>query len=590
MGNTSEISGEFRWRQLVPYLKGSRVVLVVGLFLGTLDAAAQACLPLFFRYVLNRVQSDAGAFMEDGIWTTLGIGAALLVVFLPIAYYFHVMTTVAIMRLCRNLQVDLYSHVQRLSMDFFQRFRVGEINSRLNADLEALSGGAGLLAALAWAPALLLSSLAMMFWIDWRLALVSSAMLAAIGLSTVFMMPRIKRWNRNVRDASGEVSATVTEYVGIFSLLKAYSREDLAENNVRAKSDLLLQRREEVTRWQSAYMDIMQTFTRFAGPLLILFVGAYWIHGGSLLAGDLAAFWGYWLQLSGVVQGIVFSFSGLMGSIAALDRIFAFFRETSLVKDPAVARNMDGVRGEVTFRDVSFRYPMVDDAEGPVLTGVDLTIRAGERLALVGPSGAGKSTLLTLLLRFYDPDKGAVLLDGVDLREFSQRDLRRELGVVMQESLFFSGSIADNLRLAKPESSDAELWAALEAANAAEFVREMSGGLDTPLGERGTKLSGGQRQRLSIARVFLKDPRLVMFDEPTSALDSQSERHIKEAMKRLLDGRTSITVAHRLATVIDADRIIVMNKGRIIAQGKHDELRETCPLYADLCAKQGLGG
>ena len=563
-------------------------MLVFGLALGTLDAAAQASLPLFFRYVLNRVQIDAADFVGNGLWPTLWIGLGLLLVFLPIAYYFHVLTTVAVMRFCRNLQVELYAHVQRLSMDFFQRFRVGEINSRLNSDMESLAGGAGLLAALAWAPSLLVYSLVMMFWIDWRLAVVSTVLLTATGVSTYCMMPRMKRWNRNVRDASGEVSATVTEYVGIYSLLKAYSREDFAESRVRLKSDMLLRRREEVTRWQSAYMDIMQTFTRFVGPFMILFVGAYWIHGGSLLAGDLAAFWGYWLQLSGVAQGIVFSFSGLMGSIAALDRVFGFFNETPRVQDPAEPQLVGDSVGSIEFRGVSFRYPLEED--GPVISGLDLRIEPGERLALVGPSGAGKSTLLALLLRFYDPDEGSVLFDGVDLRSFAQGEYRKTLGVVMQESLFFAGSIGDNLRLAKPECSDAEIWAALEAANAAEFVREMPGGLDTALGERGAKLSGGQKQRLSIARVFLKDPMLVMFDEPTSALDGQSERHIKDAMKRLLEGRTSITVAHRLSTVADADRIVVMDRGRIVAQGKHEELKLTCPLYADLCAKQGLGG
>jgi ATP-binding cassette subfamily B protein len=215
-------------------------------------------------------------------------------------------------------------------------------------------------------------------------------------------------------------------------------------------------------------------------------------------------------------------------------------------------------------------------------------VRAGENLAIVGPSGAGKSTLLTLLLRFHDPDSGRVLLDGVDVREFGQRELRSHFGIVMQESLFFAGTVADNLRLARPDCSERQMWDALEAANAAEFVRELPNGIETTLGERGAKLSGGQKQRLAIARVFLKDPEVVLFDEPTSALDAQSELHIKDAMKRLLKGRTSITVAHRLATILDADRIIVLQRGQIIAEGTHDTLRSGDGLYADLCRKQGL--
>jgi ATP-binding cassette subfamily B protein len=231
---------------------------------------------------------------------------------------------------------------------------------------------------------------------------------------------------------------------------------------------------------------------------------------------------------------------------------------------------------------------VADAEEGPVITGMNLRIRAGERIALVGPSGAGKSTILSLIMRFHDPDKGAVLLDGHALTEYAQKDIHNQVGIVMQESLFFSGTIGDNLRLGKPDATPAELWAALEAANAAGFVRELPKGLDAVLGERGAKLSGGQKQRLAIARLFLKNPRIVMFDEPTSALDADSESHIKDAMARLFHGRTSLTVAHRLSTVRDADRIIVIDRGGIIAEGTHDALRRSCPLYDQLCQKQGV--
>ncbi|MFA5258247.1 MAG: ABC transporter ATP-binding protein, partial [Opitutales bacterium] len=390
----------------------------------------------------------------------------------------------------------------------------------------------------------------------------------------------------DLRDASGEVSAVITEYVGIFGLLKAYSREDFAESRVRDKSDRLLLHREKVTRWQNAFTDLMQMLTRFVAPLMILFIGAAWIAKGVLMAGDLAAFWGYWLQLSGVVQGLVFTFSGLMASVAAMDRLCAFFEEQPLVKDPEKPLSPANVQGGIELRDVHFRYPLSEAEEGPVLSGVNLTIRPGERLALVGPSGAGKSTLLTLILRFHDPDAGAVLLDGQDLRDFAQGDLHAQMGIVLQESLFFAGTIGDNLRLGRPDATTEQMWAALEAANAAGFVRDLPRQMDSVLGERGAKLSGGQKQRLAIARLFLKDPKIVMFDEPTSALDADSESKVKEAMKKLFKDRTSITVAHRLSTVMDAGRILVMDKGAIIAEGRHEELRANCPLYAEFCSKQ----
>lgn len=578
----------FGWRDMKPFLAGGRRYLYIGMALGTVDAAAQACVPLFFRHVLNRVQTDPEAFMHGGFRDVLLLGAALMVIFLPGAYFFHVLSTIGVMRFCRNIQVQLYRHILRMSVDFFQRFHVGEINARLNTDVEAIANGAGFVMTVVWGPSLLIYSLAMMFWINVPLTLLCTAMLVGITVFTIFAMPKLKQWNREVRDASGEVSSVITEYVGIFGLLKAYSREDYAEARVRGKSDELLVQREKVTRWQNAFTDGMQTITRFVAPLVILFVGAVWIYHGKILAGDLAAFWGYWLQLSGVVQGLVFTFSGMMATIAATDRICDFFKEQPLVKDPENPRVAEGIRGEIEFRDVHFRYPTSDAEEGPVITGMNLIIRPGERIALVGPSGAGKSTILSLILRFHDADKGQVLLDGHNLSEYSQKDLHSQMGIVLQESLFFSGTIADNLLLGKPDATRDEMWAALEAANAASFVRELPRDLSTVLGERGAKLSGGQKQRLAIARLFLKGPRIVMFDEPTSALDSESEAHVKSAVDRLFKGRTSITVAHRLSTVRNADRIIVIDRGAIVAEGTHDALRRNCRLYDDLCTKQGV--
>jgi subfamily B ATP-binding cassette protein MsbA len=579
---------KFGWRNMKPFLAGGRRYLYIGLALGTVDAAAQACVPLFFRYVLNKIQLDPTSFMQGGFWHVMLLGAALMIVFLPGAYFFHVFSTIGVMRFCRNIQVQLYRHILRMSVDFFQRFHVGEINARLNTDIEAIANGAGFVMTVVWGPSLLIYSFAMMFWINVPLTLICIAMLFAIALATVFALPKLKQWNREVRDASGEVSSVITEYVGIFGLLKAYSREDYAEARVRVKSDDLLVQREKVTRWQNAFTDGMQTITRFVAPLVILFIGAFWIYHGKILAGDLAAFWGYWLQLSGVVQGLVFTFSGMMATIAATDRVCDFFQEQPLVKDPENPRSVEGIRGELELRDVHFRYPLSDAEEGPVLSGMNLKIRAGERVAFVGPSGAGKSTILSIFLRFHDPDKGHALLDGHDLAEYSQKDLHSQMGIVLQESLFFSGSIADNLRLGKPDATKDEMWAALESANAAEFVRQLPRNLETILGERGAKLSGGQKQRLAIARLFLKGPKIVMFDEPTSALDSESEAHVKSAIGKLFKNRTSITVAHRLSTVRDADRIIVIDKGAIVAEGRHDELRHTCPLYDDLCKKQGV--
>ncbi|KAF0092973.1 MAG: ABC transporter-like protein [Puniceicoccaceae bacterium 5H] len=582
-------SPHLSWRQLSRFLGGSRRLFIAGATLATFDALGHACIPLFFRQVLNGIETDAQAFLAHDFWPTMWVGVGIIFVFLPSAYFFHVLLNLAIMRFCRNLQVELYRHIQGLSVDFFQRYQIGEINARLNGDLESVAQAAGPLSAIVWAPWLLVASLVFMFLIDVPLTLICILMLGGVSYATVVAMPRLRRWNRRVRDASGEASATITEYVGLFGLVKAFSREDYAEDRVRTKSDDLLKRREEVTWYQHVFTDVMQTFTKFGAPFVILSFGTYWIVDGDLKSGDLVAFWGYWMQLAGVVQALVMSFSAVMGAMAATDRLLAFFAESPRVKDPHQPQDLrTPLRGAVEFRDLHFRYPVADDDEGPVLHGVNLKIAPGENVALVGPSGAGKSTLLQLLLRFYDPDAGAIYVDGVDIRELNQATLRNEMGLVMQESLFFAGTIADNLRLAKPGATVPEMWDALEAANAADFVREFPRQLEAALGERGAKLSGGQKQRLAIARTFLKNPPLLLLDEPTSALDAASEQRIKDAMKRLLKGRTSIIVAHRLATIMDADRIVVLEQGRIAAIGKHADLQQTSPLYAELCRHQGL--
>jgi ATP-binding cassette subfamily B protein len=572
----------------VRFLKGSRVLFGVGVFLGLLDALAQSSVPLFFRFVINAVQDDAAAFMQSDFVPTLIMAFALLVAFLPVAYFFHVCFTVALMRFCRNLQVSLYAHVQRLSMDFFQRNRVGEINARLNQDLESVANATGAFAGLVWAPSVLIYSVVMMFRIDVPLALLCTFLLFLVSVYTVVFMPLIKRWNREVRDASGEVSALLTELVGMSTLVKAYAGEDYADGRLKSLSDRLLGQRVRLTWNQFLFSDVLQMVTRFLAPMLLLFLGAMAIRNGTLKGGDLAAFWGYWLQLGGIASGIVMAFSAVMAAFASLDRLGEYLRESPVVKDPDKPLPVAGLEMGMRLEGVHFRYPVVEEGEGPVLHGVDLVFEAGKTTAIVGPSGGGKSTLLQLLMRFYDPDQGRVLLGGVDLRSLRQEDLRNRLALVMQESLFFGTSIADNLRMAVPTATEAQMWAALEAAYAADFVRALPGQLEAPLGERGAKLSGGQRQRLSIARAFLKDAPILLLDEPTSALDAGSEQKIKEAMRRLLAGRTAIVVAHRIATIRDADHLILLDRGRVLGQGTHESLRQTQPLYRHLCEQQGL--
>ncbi len=567
-------------------MDGHERIFLLAFAMAALDAICQGVIPLFFRAILNALQADPGQFMATGIWQAMGWAVGLAAIFFPAAYLFHVFLSVGAARLSRNLQNNLHDHVQRLSADFFQRHKVGEISARLNADLETINASFGPLSFVVWAAFGLFFGLVAAYWVDWPLAVLMTLFLILIAWVTSRHLPAVRDMSRDVRDAAGEVTAMVTEYVGIHELIKSYSREDLAGARVRAGSNRVRKRRERLAWRMFAVNDSIQLVTRFVAPFILLFYGAWRVLQGQMMVGDIVAFWGIWMIIGSQMAAAYGSISQIYAAIASFDRIDEFLLETPMVRNEPDARSLSRVQGRITFDDVVFSYPSVPDST--VLRGITFTVEPGRRVALVGPSGAGKSTIIQMVLRFYDPDSGVVRLDGQDLRVVRQDSLRQQIGVVMQESILFSGSIQENLRLAAPNASEEELKTALEAAGAWDFVSNMDQGLNSVVGERGTRLSGGQKQRLSIARVFLKDPPVLLLDEATSSLDSLSEKLVQAAMTRLMAGRTSLVVAHRLATVKDADEILVLRAGQIAARGSHDELLLTSPDYYELCAHQGL--
>jgi ABC-type multidrug transport system fused ATPase/permease subunit len=561
-----------------------RRLYVGGLALAVLDAGCQSVIPMIFRWVLNLLKDSPQAFMDQWFWPTLGLCAGLTAVFLPVAFGLHVMGEISTVRLIRDMRIRLYEHVQRMSADFFQRNKVGEIAARLNNDMDAMGQSLGAMTGLFWQTIVVVQSLAMMLYINRPLTGLFVVLMSGVALWGHYCLPRLRRITRAVRDATGEVSATVTEYVAINELIKSYSREDFALARVDAHTNALQRKAERLIWWQYVFGDILQVLVRFLAPFALLLVGALLMSRGSLQLGDLVAFWGYWLMMGGAVNWVLRGIGTIFTATASADRIFDVFDAAPLIQDAPDAKPLQTVRGEIVFTDVAFRYPTEQDQA--VLEHFNLRIPAGKIVALVGPSGAGKSTILQLILRFYDPLAGVIQIDGQDIRQFAQASLRERIGMVMQESVFFAGTIEENLRLAKLDATPEELRSALRSANALDFVEEMPAGLSTLLGERGVRLSGGQKQRLSIARVFLKDPPILLLDEATSSLDSVSERLVQEAMNELMKGRTTVVVAHRISTVLGADEMFVLEAGKIIASGRHEELLKTCPLYYDLCLHQ----
>ncbi|MFW5751412.1 MAG: ABC transporter ATP-binding protein [Planctomycetota bacterium] len=574
--------------RLLAHLGDARWLYVIALVFMLLDAACQTAVPLFFRHILNGLQEDPAGFMHRSFTPALIAAGALALVFVPCAYFGHVLATVSSARLVHNLRTRLYVHVQRLSADFHQQRQVGETAARINGDLEQASVALGVGIGMVWAGFTVIYALAMMLWIDPPLSALFLALFAAGAWATARFMPVVRRMSRQVQDRAGQTGAVVTELLSVQPLLKSFTREEDANARVRAQAGALCRAREHLAWRRFLYNDAMQLFLKFLAPFALLFVGGWMVAEQRMRIGDLVAFWGYWMLLTHAMTMIFNSIANVFIGMAAADRVFEYLDTVPSIADAPDAHPLPPVRGAIAFEDVWFTYPQIaaDASDGPVLRGLDLQVAPGTTVALVGPSGAGKSTILQLLLRFYDPDTGCISIDGHDLRCLQQTSLRAHIGVVFQENHFLAGTVADNLRIARPDADDAAIRQALVDANAWNFVAAMSEGVDTLLGERGTRLSGGQKQRLAIARVFLKDPAIMLLDEATSALDASSEALVIEAMRRLLHGRTAIVVAHRIATIRDADRIVIIDGGRAVAAGKHHELREHNALYAAFCERQ----
>jgi ABC-type multidrug transport system fused ATPase/permease subunit len=480
-------------------------------------------------------------------------------------------------RVLLDLRTDLFSHLTRLSVGYHERIPTGVTVSRLTSDIEALrqlvTEG---ITTLVVQGLTFVGVIVILFGYDWKLALVAFAIFPFLAVATAVFRVSSAGAYRRTREKVANVLATLQETISGIRVVQGFGRQEPAAEAFRAVNDDYREANMQTIRISASYFPLVEFLTAIGTALVLLF-GGWRVLDGDLTVGVLVAFLGYVVIFFDPIQQLSQLYGTFQSAMAALEKTLGVLETEPTMVDPPDAKDLPPISGEIALRDVTFGY-----LDEPVVRNINLTIRAGETVALVGPTGAGKSTLAKLIARFYDPDHGAVLIDGHDLREVSQGSLRAQLGIVPQEGFLFSGTVADNLRFARPDAAEDQLRAACAAVGALEFVEALPDGFDTQIEERGARLSAGQRQLLAFARALVADPALLILDEATSSVDLRTEARIEEALATLLKGRTSIVIAHRLSTIRDADRIVVVEGGRIVEQGSHDELLATGGRYAQL--------
>jgi len=570
---------------LAPYVARYRARAILAFIALTVAAITTLIVPVAVRRMIDFGFSPEGIALINSYFSVM-IAVVAVLAGASASRYYLVMTIGE--RIVADLRRDVFAHLISLSPSFFDSARSGELVSRLTADTTQIKSAVGASVSIALRNIMLfIGATAMMVITSPRLSGFVLLAIPAIVIPLVAFGRWVRRLSRNAQDTLADASAYASELAGAIRTVQAYTSERLAATRFGGEIEQAYEAARSSTRAR-AVLTLIIIFIVFSSVVVILWVGSHDVLTGTISAGRLGQFILYTAFAATGLGQLSEVWGEISAASGAAERLFEILRVKPEIAAPSAPRALPSpARGDVGFDDVSFAYPARRNVK--VVDGVSLSVRAGEKVAIVGPSGAGKSTLFHLLLRFYDPVSGSISFDGVPIKAADPREVRSRIALVPQDSVVFAASARENIRFGRPDATDAEVGRAAELAHATEFLCRLPGGFEAQLGERGVTLSGGQRQRIAIARAILRDAPLLLLDEATSALDAESETLVQTALEELMRHRTTLVIAHRLATVLSCDRILVMDQGRIVEHGTHAELVAANGLYARLARLQFEG-
>ncbi len=571
------------------FVKPYKWRILITILIGIVKFGIPLLMPLIVKYVIdNIVGADTLSQGEKLNQLALIVGGAFLIFVVlrpPIEYYRQYLAQWTGNKILYDIRERLFDHIQKLSLKFYSQTKTGEIISRVIHDVEQTKNFVMTGLMNIWLDMVtILIAIGIMLTMNVWLTIVAIALFPLYGLSVKIFYGRLRNLTRERSQALAQVQGHLHERVQGIPVTRSFALEDYEEEQFDKQNRNFLNRAIDHTIWNAKTFAVMNTITDL-GPLIVVGFAGYFAITGNLTVGTIAAFVGYMDRVYSPLRRLISSSTVLVQSIASMDRVYELLDEAYDIKDKPNAKPLTKVDGDITFDHVTFQY---EKDEEVVLQDISLEVNKGETIALVGMSGGGKSTIISLVPRFYDVTSGAIRVDGVDIRDIQARSLRDKIGMVLQDNILFSESIAMNIRMGNPDATDEEVVDAAKLANAHEFISHLHDGYDTLVGERGVKLSGGQKQRIAIARVFLKNPPILILDEATSALDLESEHLIQEALEKLASNRTTFIVAHRLSTITHADRIILIEEGNVIEEGSHQELMKQQGAYYKLYQVQQL--